>query len=128
MKRLFKAPVILTLTFAVFVFSIYCCCFIHPAEASQATEETPSCHQTEHKQDQSHDSQECHCHTDLVGRPQLEKISNIDLSQSIFSIVFSHISLSAQFPMQVSSQSFPESPPYFSSAVLLYIKHSNFRL
>lgn len=125
MKRLPKSPIIAALTFAVFVFSIYCCCFIHPA---QAKEKALSCHQTDRPDDQSRDSQECDCHKDLIGHPQLEKTSNIDLSQSISSIVLNHISLNAKLPIQLTRRSVPGTPPNISSAVPLYIKHSTFRI
>ena len=116
---------ILSLTLAVFAFSIYCCCVTHPA---QAKEQTPSCHQTEHQKDQSHNNQKCDCHKNIAVYYPIDKIFNMDLGQLTFSTPFSRISLGWKIPIQLSSLNLPESPPFLDSTVPLYIQHSVFRI
>jgi hypothetical protein len=125
MQRLPKAQGILALTFAVFAFSIYCCCFIHSA---QAREQTPSCHQAGHQKNQSHDSQECDCQKNIVAYPHIEKKFNKDLGQSAFLMTFTRISLGWPIPTQLSNRTSSESPPFSDSTVLLYIQHSTLRI
>ena len=125
MKRSLRLPITLALSFAVFVFSISCCCFVHPV---QAKEETPPCHQTEHQEDQSSDNQECDCHKDLISQSQLEKTSIVDPGRTFLSIVPDDRSLSGQPLLHLTKRKVSESPPYSSSGVPLYIKHSVFRV
>lgn len=125
MKRFFKAPVILVLTFTVFVFSVYCCCFIDPA---QAKEQAPSCHQTGQQTDPSHDSQKCDCHKNIAAYNPIEEISGSDLAQPIFSIIFGHVGLGWKISIPLSNRALSESPPLRDNATPLFILHHTLRI
>ena len=126
MKRFLKTPLIFVLALTVFAFSIYCCCLVHPA---QAKEETPTCHQTEQSQEQSHNPEECDC-------PAFMGIvlqgAEVDIHLALLNITnFSDI---LQHSGQQYTPEFPESlsahkaPLALEQSLPLYLKHSILRL
>ena len=118
MKRFLQIPVILGLSFAFVVFSIYCCCF---RETVQAKPATPSCHQTADQPDQPYNSQECTCHKNTLAKDvkpvvNLELVYVVHLGIDMFSPVLNPAIVSS-FPVYF------ESPPGFNSGLPLSIQH-----
>jgi hypothetical protein len=125
MKRFSKTPVILSLIFTVFIFSIYCCCFPAPV---QAKNETPSCHQTGQTPEQPSHSQGCDCHKIAAAYHPAEKDAGLYLAESMSSFFLTFFIPAWDAPVVSLNFTVPKSSSVFASIVPLYIQNAILRI
>lgn len=126
MREGFKSLLVLGLTFAFVVASIYCCC-IPNADAASAGKEMAECHQSIPEEDTSAEPQPSDCGCPHMLSLSVEKsVQVFEMAKLDFGFVPDILPYYISFVPEFAAYQSP--PAVDSETIPLYLKHSNLRL